>query len=92
MTAFTHFAYFGTEADLMATASELGDFVTSLRHPDQEDNRWMLVAHRDVDLDTVESWSVYLRAVAERHGGQYDGREVGIDPGSGHIVPDQELA
>lgn len=86
---YTHWAYFPDETGARRCAGDLADFVTRVR-PAMDDDRWLLLAGRDVAIDHMVERHGEVEAIVERHGGEYDGGEASY-LGTGHPVADPML-
>jgi hypothetical protein len=87
---YTHWAYFTDEASAKACTKDLGDYVTRLR-PVPDEQEWLLLAGRDVDVDGLIERHDEVQAIVERHGGLYDFGESTYDVGTGEAVVDPML-
>jgi hypothetical protein len=90
MIPYTHWAYFADEESAKACAKDLGDYVTRLR-PVPDEQEWLLLAGRDVDVDGLIERHDEVQAIVERHGGLYDFGESTYDVGTGEAVVDPML-
>ena len=72
---YTHWAYFPDRASAQRCREELGDYVTRLREPEEDNSQWLLLAARDVDLGHLVERHTEVEAIVTRHGGDYDGGE-----------------
>lgn len=90
MIPYTHWAYFRDETSAKACAAELGDYVTRIKYvPDEQE--WLLLAGRDVDVDGLIERHDEVQEIVERHGGLYDFGESTYDVGTGEAVADPML-
>jgi hypothetical protein len=90
MIPYTHWAYFPDETSAKACAAELGDYVVRIKYvPDEQE--WLLLAGRDVDVDGLIERHDEVQEIVERHGGLYDFGESTYDMGTGEAVADPML-
>jgi len=85
----SHRFYFAKRADAMALKKELTKRKFQgepIRNLESGDKPFVLVAHHLMvpDFDALEEEGERLRALAEKHGGEYDGWESGIVPPDTH--------
>ena len=70
-----HYLYFGDEAAARRAADDAGGEAA----PSADDETiWLVKVRGDGDAAAVDALEARLADVAERHGGEYDGHEVGI--------------
>ncbi len=70
-----HFLVFNEEQAAQAAAAELGDYDTSVVSRDDEAEPWGVAAVKRlvVSMESIADERQRLSAVAQRHGGEYDG-------------------
>lgn len=84
---YTHWAYFDDETAAKACAAELADYVTRIQRAVGDDvPDWLLLAGRDVPIGDLVERHAEVRAIVERHGGDYDGGEATYVLGEGAVA------
>ena len=89
MIPYTHWAYFPDEVGARRCVEDLADFVTRVRKS-ADDDRWLLLAGRDVSIGGMVARHEEVAVIVERHGGEYDGGEATY-LGTGQPVADPML-
>ena len=73
---YTHWCLFDDEESAKATVADLPGFATRLLWSDAYD-RWLLLAYGEGPVTELVERHEDVKAIVERHGGVYDGGEMG---------------